>query len=213
MYKLRVAEIFRSIQGEGTRAGLPCSFVRLAGCNLRCRYCDTAYAREGGEEMAAADIIGAVRAFGLGLVQVTGGEPLAQPGCLALLDGLVREGLEVLLETNGSMDLSQVHPGVVRIMDIKCPSSGFSHAVRWENIELLNSRDEVKFVIADRGDFDWARDVVAREGLLERCAVLLSPVHGELEPARLAEWMLGAGLEARLQLQLHKLVWGEERGR
>ena len=213
--KLRIAEIFYSLQGEGTRAGLPCAFVRLAGCNLRCCYCDTTYAREpnDGEEMEAGEAAARALAFGIKLVQVTGGEPLLQKGCGELIEALLAGGATVLLETNGSLDISEVDPRVVRVMDIKCPSSGMGRKTLWENLDHLRRDDEVKFVVSGRGDYEWARDVIIRENLAERCQLLLSPAWGELEPAKLAEWMLSDRLPARLQVQLHKVLWGEERGR
>jgi 7-carboxy-7-deazaguanine synthase len=214
MDKLLVNELFASIQGEGTRAGLPCVFVRLSGCNLRCRYCDTLYAREnGGREMTVDEVICAVAGYKPRLVEVTGGEPLLQIACRALLKRLLQEGYEVLLETNGSMDLSGVDPAVVKIVDFKCPSSGESDSMLWTNIRHLTPRDEVKFVIGDRGDYEWARGLIQREHLADRCVLLFSPVFGEMEPRMLAEWILGDALPVRLQLQLHKIIWGEERGR
>lgn len=215
MKKLLVAEIFASIQGEGTRAGLPCAFIRLAGCNLRCRYCDTAYAQDEseGREMAVEKAAEQVLAFGIPLVQVTGGEPLLQSACGDLIEELLAAGAEVLLETNGSLDITEVDPRVVRIVDIKCPGSGSSDSFRWENLSDLRAEDEVKFVVCDRGDYEWARDVISRESLAERCKILISPAHGELEPARLAEWMVSDRLPVRLQVQVHKLIWGRERGR
>lgn len=215
MEKLIVSEIFASIQGEGTRAGLPCAFVRLAGCNLRCRYCDTPYAREvsDGREVSVEAAVNEACSFGLPLVQVTGGEPLLQAACTELVDSLLERGVTVLLETNGSLDLSSVDPRVVKIVDIKCPGSGAGNSFRRENIVLLSSHDEVKFVISDNEDYEWARAVIARERLDERCEVLLSPANGLLEPKSLAEWMLADRVPARLQLQLHALIWGGERGR
>jgi 7-carboxy-7-deazaguanine synthase len=215
MSNLVVAEIFKSIQGEGTHAGMPCAFVRLAGCNLRCSYCDTGFAQEAaaGTEMGVREVAEQVLSFGQPLVQITGGEPLLQPACGELIALLLERGATVLLETNGSVDISSTDPRVVRIVDIKCPASGAGGAVRWENIAHLRPHDEVKFVISDRGDYDWAREIIDREQLAQRCRILISPVPGEMDPGRLAEWMVRDRLPARLQLQLHKLLWGDERGR
>lgn len=213
MEKLFVSEIFASIQGEGTRAGMPCAFVRLSGCNLRCRYCDTEYARESGREMTVGNVMKRVLSFRLPLVEVTGGEPLLQPACRTLLKRLRAEGLTTLLETNGTIDLSAVCPGVIRIVDIKCPSSSESNSMLWSNIRLLTGQDEVKFVIADRRDYDWALEVIKREKLSGRCSLLLSPVWGELDPGKLAQWMVTDSVPARLQLQLHKIIWNSERGK
>jgi 7-carboxy-7-deazaguanine synthase len=215
MSNLVVAEIFKSIQGEGTHAGMPCAFVRLAGCNLRCSYCDTGFAQEAaaGTEMGVREVAEQVLSFGQPLVQITGGEPLLQPACGELIALLLERGATVLLETNGSVDISSTDPRVVRIVDIKCPASGAGGAVRWENIAHLRPHDEVKFVISDRGDYDWAREVIQRERLVQRCRILFSPVPGEMDPGKLAEWMVRDRLPARLQLQLHKLIWGDERGR
>ncbi len=211
--KLKVSEIFLSLQGESTRAGLPCAFVRLAGCNLRCAWCDTAYAWTGGEETAVGAVVDRVRALGCPRVEVTGGEPLIQPGTLALLRRLCDAGFETLLETNGSQDISPVDPRVVRIVDFKCPSSGTADGNRWENAEALTPRDEAKFVIADRGDYEFAREAVAARGLAERCPVTFSPAHGRLEAATLAEWILADRLDVRLGVQLHKMIWpGRDRG-
>lgn len=208
MAMLRVSEIFRSIQGEGTRAGAVCTFVRLAGCNLRCAWCDTQYAWEpGGQEMTPEEVLERVGELGADRVLVTGGEPLVQEAAIGLLVRLCELGGEVLLETNGSLDIAPVDPRVVRIVDFKCPSSGYHDANRWENVERLTPRDEVKFVLADRADFDYACERVARHGLCERCAVLFSPVHGRLPAATLAAWILEAGLDVRLGLQLHKMLW------
>ncbi len=211
--RLRVTEIFRSLQGESRSAGWPTTFVRLTGCPLRCGYCDTEYAFSGGEWMTLDEIVSAVRALPARHVTVTGGEPLAQKQCLPLLTQLADAGFSVSLETSGAIDVAGVDPRVSKVMDLKTPASGEEARNRYENIEHLNARDQVKFVVCDRGDYDWARDIMARYDLGSRCEVLLSPVHGELAPAELAEWMLADGVDARFQLQLHKLLWGEEPGR
>ena len=211
---LKVTEIFLSIQGEGSRAGLPCTLVRLCGCNLRCRWCDTRYAWSDGHEMGVEDILKEVRRLGCRRVELTGGEPLMQDGSRELLGRLCAGGNEVLLETNGSLDIGGLDERVVRIMDIKCPSSGCDGATRWENVPLLTPRDEVKFVLADRVDYDYARSVIARYDLARRCHVLLSPLmpggQAELPPGQLAQWMLQDGLDARLNLQLHKIIWPQK---
>jgi len=204
---LKVSEIFFSIQGEGTRAGRPCAMVRLAGCNLRCAWCDTLYARRGGDEMSLADVLARVEAFGCELVEVTGGEPLTQPAALELLSRLADAGYETLLETNGSIDISPVDARVIRIVDFKCPSSGQAERNLWTNADRLTGRDEVKFVIADRADYDFARRAVGERELAARCAVIFSPVHDRLAPAELAEWILADGLPVRLGMQLHKIIW------
>jgi 7-carboxy-7-deazaguanine synthase len=210
---LRVSEIFFSLQGEASRVGLPTVFVRLTGCPLRCGYCDTTHAFQGGERMALAALLERVAAYPARRVTVTGGEPLAQPNCLALLGRLCDAGYDVSLETSGALDIAQVDDRVARIVDVKTPASGEAARNLWSNLDLLRAGDEVKFVIVDAADYDWARGVVARYRLTERCHVLFSPVHGCLPPRRLAEWILRDGLEVRLQIQLHKLLWGEERGR
>jgi 7-carboxy-7-deazaguanine synthase len=209
---LTVSEIYRSIQGESTYAGRACVFVRLAACNLRCSWCDTPYAFTGGTKMSIDDVIGQVRAEGCRLVEVTGGEPLLQPDVHPLLDALLGEGLTVLLETGGQMPLDDVPDEVITILDVKCPASGEAGRMHWANLDQLSARDEVKFVIQDRRDFDYARGVVDQFGLAERVsAILFSPVHGVLAPQDLAAWILEARVPARLQLQLHKYVWGPDR--
>ncbi len=204
---LRVNEIFHSIQGESTRAGEPCVFVRLTGCNLRCVWCDTAYAFHEGTEMSLAAILEQVAAHGCRMVEVTGGEPLLQDEVIPLLKELVARGHEVLLETGGSLPIEHVPPGVRRILDIKCPASGESARNRWENLDHLRDGDELKFVLANRGDYDWAAALIDERGLAGRCPLLFSPVHGDLPPADLAGWVLEDRLPVRVQLQLHKLLW------
>lgn len=216
---LRINEIFHSVQGEGTRAGRPCVFVRLTGCHLRCVYCDTAYAFYEGGWMTLPDILERVRSFGCGFVEVTGGEPLLQPNVYPLLTALADEFDTVALETSGAVRIDRVDPRVVRIVDFKTPASGEAHRNDWSNVDLLAPGDEVKFVLADRNDYDWAREVVRKHDLPHRCTVLFSPVVAAaeapgalptpsgLDPAALVEWILADGLDVRLSLQLHKLIW------
>ena len=204
---LKVYEIFRSIQGESSFVGLPCVFIRLAGCNLRCRYCDTRYAQEGGEEMALEEILKRVSEFAVKLVEVTGGEPLFQSETPILTMALMEEGYQVLVETNGTLDISVLPQGAVRIMDIKCPSSGESHRVMWENIWKLRPDDEVKFVISDRHDYEWARGIIRERFAHAKTKILFSTVFGELPPRHLVEWMLEDRIQARFQLQIHKYIW------
>ena len=206
---MRVTEIFHSIQGESSHAGRPCAFVRLTGCNLRCRWCDSEYTFTGGEPMSIDDVLQRVRSYGCKLVEVTGGEPLAQRESLDLIRRLCDEGFEVLIETSGSIDVAPVDPRATLILDIKCPGSGEVEKNRWENLKHLKPRDEIKFVIADRADYDWARQVIAERGLGGR-TLLFSPVWGEMELQSLAEWMLADGVPARLQTQLHKHIWGAD---
>ena len=210
---LRVAEIFHSLQGESTRVGLPTVFVRMTGCPLRCVWCDTAYAFAGGETMTVADIMARVAAFGCPTVCVTGGEPLAQKACLTLLTALCDAGYSVSLETSGALDIGGVDARVSRIVDIKAPGSCELEKNRWENLALLTSRDEIKFVLASESDYAWAKDVLRERKLDQICAVLFSPVQGQLDPAQLSEWILRDRLPVRFQLQLHKLLWGSERAR
>lgn len=204
---LVVNEIFHSIQGESRHAGRPCVFVRLTGCNLRCAWCDTAYAFEEGTSRTVAEVADEVDAFGTRYVLLTGGEPLLQPGVHDLAAVLLERGCEVAIETGGSLDLAPLDRRVMVVLDLKCPGSGMSARNRWENLSFLKATDEIKFVIRDRADYDWAREVIARERLDERCGLLLSPVHGVLSPRALSEWMLADRVPARLQLQLHKYIW------
>jgi len=206
---LRVTEIFYSIQGESSHAGRPCAFVRLTGCNLRCRWCDSEYTFTGGEKMSIDEILGKIKSYGTNLVEVTGGEPLAQAESLNLIERLCDEGFEVLIETSGSIDIAPVDRRATIILDIKCPGSGEVEKNRWENLQHLKPNDEIKFVIADRADYDWARRVIEQRNL-NRWTVLLSPVWGEMDLQSLAEWMLADGVPARLQTQLHKHIWGAE---
>jgi 7-carboxy-7-deazaguanine synthase len=210
---LRICEIFKSIQGESTRAGEVCSFVRLAGCNLHCAYCDTPYALTEGDELPLVKVAAAVQEHRTRLVEVTGGEPLLQAETPALCRRFLDLGYTVLVETNGSVDLSVVEPPVIRIMDIKCPSSGHADSFLSKNFGLLTSLDECKFVLSDRDDFYWALDVVRRENLHETSAVIFSPNMKLLQPGDLAEWILEENAPVRLGVQLHKLIWGEQRRR
>jgi 7-carboxy-7-deazaguanine synthase len=205
---LTVNEIFHSIQGESTLAGAPCVFVRLTACDLRCTWCDTPYAFYEGHKMSVDDVLEAVDRYGCPLVEVTGGEPLLQPDVYPLMTRLLERGKTVMLETGGHRSLADVPPGVVRIMDVKCPGSGEAVKNHWANLGLLTRADQVKFVLKDRADYEFARDVVEREALPGRvAAVLFSPVHGVLHPRQLAEWILADRLRVRLQLQAHKFIW------
>jgi 7-carboxy-7-deazaguanine synthase len=210
---LRVSEIFHSLQGESTRVGLPTVFIRLTGCPLRCTWCDTTYAFSGGETLALATILDRVAAFDCKTVCVTGGEPLAQAGCLALLTALCDTGYSVSLETSGALDISTVDPRVARIVDIKAPGSGEEAKNHWKNLEALRPTDELKFVLTSHEDYDWAKSVLAGRHLDEKCTVLFSPVWDSLPPAQLAEWILQDRLPVRFQLQLHKVLWGTQRGK
>jgi 7-carboxy-7-deazaguanine synthase len=206
---LTVNEIFHSIQGESSYAGLPCVFVRLTACDLRCAWCDTAYAFTEGRKREVDDVVSEVAAYGCGLVEITGGEPLLQPDVYPLMEALLGRGFRVLLETGGHRSLERVPGAVVRIMDVKCPGSGEAGRTDWSNMDRLRAGDEVKFVLADRRDYDFAKDVVTRYDLAARVAhVLFSPVHGVLSPADLAAWLLADRLPVRLQLQVHKFIWG-----
>lgn len=207
---IKVTEIFHSIQGESTHAGRPCAFIRLTGCPLRCTWCDTAYAFYGGRDMTMDEIVEQVRAFDCRLVEVTGGEPLSQPGSLALLTRLCNDGFEVLLETSGAIDTTAVDLRVQVILDVKCPGSGMTDRMHWPNLDRLSSKDEAKFVIKDRVDYEWAREVVCRRDLSTRCTVLFSPVFGEMDPRQLAEWVLADRLPVRFQLQMHKYIWAPD---
>jgi len=208
---LTINEIFYSIQGESTRAGEPCVFVRLTACDLRCSWCDTPYAFHEGRKLSVDDIVNAVDGYGCRLVEITGGEPLLQEEVYPLMERLLARGRTVMLETGGHRPIARVPPEVVKIVDVKCPGSGEAGRNDWSNLERLAGHDEVKFVIKDRRDYEYARDVVARHDLSRRAAaVLFSPVHGVLDPKTLSEWILEDRLSARLQLQLHKYIWSPD---
>ena len=208
---LTVNEIFHSIQGESTFAGVPCVFVRLTACDLRCSWCDTAYAFHEGRKMSIDEVMAVVEQYGAPLVEVTGGEPLLQPDVYPLMDRLLDRGKTVLLETGGHRSIERVPKRVIRIVDVKCPGSGESDKMDWANLSRLTPADQVKFVIKDRADYEYARDVLTNEALAARvAAVLFSPVHGVLHPRVLAEWMLADGVPARLQLQAHKYIWSPD---
>ena len=205
---LQINEIFYSVQGESTHAGRACVFVRLTGCNLRCKWCDTEYAFYEGRRMALEEILDAVRAYQCDLVEITGGEPLLQEGVYPLMDAMLARGMTVMLETSGASDVSRVDPRVIEIMDLKCPLSGESSRNLWSNLKHLTLSDEVKFVIAGREDYEWTRGVIAEHMLAARVgAILLSPAFGLIEPRMLTEWMLEDRLPARIQLQMHKHIW------
>ncbi len=212
MERLRITEIFLSLQGETRTMGLPTVFVRLTGCPLRCQYCDTAYAFHGGDWMEISEVVTTVCNFGVHHVTVTGGEPLAQKPCLPLLRALCDGGFEVSLETSGALDVGAVDERVIKVLDLKTPGSGELARNRYGNLAHLTARDQVKFVLCDRADYEWARAQLTEHTLAQRCEVLFSPSHGQLDPTRLAEWILADRLAVRLQIQLHKLLWGDAPG-
>jgi len=205
---LVIHEIYRSLQGEGTHAGLPCIFVRLTACHLRCGYCDTTHAFQRGETLLLEQVVDRIDALGGRLVQITGGEPLLQPEVIPLMTRLADSGYRILLETSGALDIGPVDSRVHVILDLKTPGSGEVEANHWPNIDLLKPIDEVKFVVCDRDDFDWAVAQIRRHDLLGRCPVLVSPARGAIQPAELADWVLQSGLAIRMQLQLHAIIWG-----
>lgn len=211
--RLRITEIFHSLQGESRSVGFPTVFVRLTGCPLRCSYCDTTYAFSGGEWWTLDAILAEVAGYQARHVCVTGGEPLAQRECLGLLTALADAGYEVSLETSGALDVSAVDPRVIKVMDLKTPTSGEAAKNRYENIAALDAKDQVKLVIGSRDDYEWAKAILQKYDLAARCEVLFSPSFGQLEARQLAEWILQDRLPVRFQLQLHKVLWGEEQGR
>ncbi|HLA48709.1 MAG: 7-carboxy-7-deazaguanine synthase [Nitrospinae bacterium RIFCSPLOWO2_12_39_16] len=214
--QLQVTEIFKSIQGESSLSGTPCVFIRLTGCNLRCRYCDTVYAYEGGDWLSIDDILSKVDDYKCNLVEITGGEPLLQNGVYLLISALLKTGKSILIETNGSIDIERVQgfkglriQGLKIIMDIKCPDSGMSERMNWGNLDKLYNNDEVKFVINSRGDYDWSKEIIKKYSLADRCHILMSPVYDNLTAEELSEWILNDNLNVRLNLQIHKYIWGE----
>jgi len=209
---LRVHEIFHSLQGESSRVGLPTVFVRLTGCPMRCVYCDTAYAFKGGENMAIGDILTRVAEYGAAYVTVTGGEPLAQKKCLMLLEQLCDAGYQVSLETGGAIDTTGVDERVAVVLDVKTPGSGELENNVWSNLDRLKPSDEVKFVLCDRVDYDWAKQMLVKHAIPKKCSVLFSPVYKNVNPTDLAEWILQDKLPVRMQVQLHKILWGEKPG-
>ena len=211
--QLRITEIFYSLQGESSRVGLPTVFVRLTGCPLRCTYCDTAYAFSGGNNMAIAEVLTEVARYTTRYVTVTGGEPLAQKGCLPLLRALCDAGYEVSLETGGALDISGVDARVMKVMDIKTPASGEMEKNRWDNLAVLHKHDEIKFVLCDEADYIWAVQVLRERNLADTCTVLFSPSHEQLSPTVLADWILRDHLPVRMQVQLHKVLWGVQPGK
>jgi 7-carboxy-7-deazaguanine synthase len=205
---LTINEIFYSIQGESTRAGRPCVFVRLSACDLRCSWCDTPYAFHEGTKRSVDEVVAEVEGHGCPLVEITGGEPLLQEDVYPLMDRLLARGLTVMLETGGHRPVTRVPPAVVKIVDVKCPGSGEADKNDWANLERLSPHDELKFVVQDRADYEFARELISRHALASRCAaILISPVHGVLDPKTLSDWMLADHLPARLQLQMHKYIW------
>ncbi len=210
---LKISEIFYSLQGETSRTGLPTVFVRLTGCPLRCVWCDTAYSFSGGTLMSLPAILAEVARHPTQRVCVSGGEPLAQKNCLPLLTALCDAGCDVSLETSGALDVAGVDPRVSKIVDLKAPGSGEVERNLWSNLEHLTPHDELKLVLADRADYDWAVAQLRQHGLIGRCPILMAPVQGSLEPGTLADWILADGLPVRLQVQLHKLLWGNMRGK
>jgi 7-carboxy-7-deazaguanine synthase len=210
---LRITEIFYSLQGESNTVGLPTVFIRLTGCPLRCVYCDTEYAFAGGKKIALDEILSQVDGYGTPYVTVTGGEPLAQPGCLDLMTRLLDKGYTVSLETSGALDISKVDPRVIKVMDLKTPSSGEVGRNLYQNIGFLNGKDQIKFVIGDEEDYAWSKAALDEYDLLERCQILFSPVMGRQDPTDLAEKILADRLPVRFQIQLHKLLWADARGK
>ena len=211
--RLRITEIFYSLQGEARSVGYPTVFIRLTGCPLRCGYCDTSYAFQGGEWYSLDDILREVERYNTRYVTVTGGEPLAQKPCLDLLTRLCDAGYQVSLETSGALDVSAVDSRVVKVVDIKTPASGEVDKNLDSNLQYLTSQDQVKFVLSDRQDYDWAVALLRQQALADKCEVLFSPVHGQLDARQLADWILADQLPVRFQIQLHKLLWGDEPGR
>lgn len=208
---LRVTEIYKSIQGEGSHAGYPCVFVRLTGCNLRCTWCDTEYGYNGGSDMTIDEVLNKVSELKCNLVEITGGEPLLQEQTPELARALLTNGYKVLLETAGSIEISSISEEVIRIVDMKCPGSGMTDKNLYKNLDLVTDKDEVKFVIKDKADFEWAAELISKHELDKKTNILFSPVFGDMNEEQLAEWVLESGIQARFQVQLHKIIWGPDR--
>ena len=210
---LKINEIYYSVQGESTHSGCPCIFIRLTYCNLRCSYCDTEYAFYDGKDMEITDIMSEIKQWDCNLVEVTGGEPLFQEECIDLLNELVNSNYEVMLETGGSLSISNVPKKVIKIVDFKCPSSKMVKKNLWSIVDDLQPHDEVKFVIGNRGDFDWAKDRITEYSLDKICTLLFSPTFGEIDPQQIVKWILADNLPVRMQMQMHKMIWSpEEKG-
>ena len=210
---LKINEIYYSVQGESTHSGCPCIFIRLTYCNLRCSYCDTEYAFYDGKDMEITDIMSEIKQWDCNLVEVTGGEPLFQDECIDLLNELVNSNYEVMLETGGSLSISDVPKKIIKIVDFKCPSSAMVKKNLWSIVDDLQAHDEVKFVIGNREDFDWAKDRITEYSLDKICTLLFSPTFGEIDPQQIVEWILAENLPVRMQLQMHKMIWSpEEKG-
>lgn len=210
---LKVCEIFTSIQGESSYAGIPCTFVRLMGCNLRCTYCDTAFAYDEGIELSGEDIMEKIRLAGIRLVEITGGEPLLQKEVFPFTKNMIEDGYKVLIETNGSLAINEIDRRAVIILDMKTPGSGMSDKMKFANLNEIRNHDEVKFVITDRADYEWSKEIIGRFGLINKCRTLLSPAFGILSPETLARWMIDDKLQSRLNFQLHKYIFGPEKRR
>tara|TARA_Y100000817_G_scaffold134749_1_gene105570 strand:+ start:1471 stop:2112 length:642 start_codon:yes stop_codon:yes gene_type:complete len=209
--KLKINEIYKSIQGESTYMGLPCTFIRLTYCNLRCSYCDTEYAFYEGKDISIDDIILKVNEYKSKLVEVTGGEPLIQDGCIDLLYKLVKNGNDVLIETGGALSIKKIPKEVIIILDIKCPSSNMSDKNLWSNINLLKKEDQIKFVIGDRNDYEWTKKIITKYNLNHKCEILFSPVFDKIEPKKIVDWIIEDDLNVRFQLQIHKFIWEPEK--
>ena len=209
--KLKINEIYKSIQGESTYMGLPCTFIRLTYCNLRCSYCDTEYAFYEGKDIDIDTIILKVNKLKTKLVEVTGGEPLVQDGCINLLYKLIENGNKVLIETGGALSIEKIPKEVIVILDIKCPSSNMSDKNLWSNIKLLKKEDQVKFVIGDRNDYDWTKNIIDKYNLNSKCEILFSPVFNKIKPKQIVDWIIDDNLDVRFQLQIHKFIWEPEK--
>jgi len=209
--KLKINEIYHSIQGESSYAGIPCIFIRLTYCNLRCSYCDSEYTFYEGKDMSINEILNTIKKYDCNLVEVTGGEPLFQPDCITLLNKLVNLNYKVLLETSGSLSIEKVPKGVINIIDFKCPSSNMKKKNLWENVNFLKSNDEIKFIVEDKSDYEWAKKKIKKFSLMDKCNILMSPSYKKIEPKKITEWILKDNLKVRFQIQLHKEIWADKK--